>query len=272
MVVPLHRRGDRRELRLCLCDRGTRLQPRDRAEIVVLPRVVLAGLQIDRRPDIDAGLQRIVEALRQDAGDPVRDAVQRQQPARRVGGAAEVLPPDPFADHRDARVGALVGALEHAAENGPRAEDPEVVRADWQHAHPFGLRTIGEIDACRAVGVDGGEIQRPALIAEPGHGWTRQVAVLAAGEVIHADQPIGLVVGQRPQHDGVQDAEDGGIRPDAERERRNHDRREFLRRRQRSGRVLQVTNPAVHDRGLTGRTAEGLDGWAAAVSWHNPAS
>jgi hypothetical protein len=35
--------------------------------------------------------------------------------------------------------------------------------------------------------------------------------------------PVGLGVGQRPQKDGIDDAEDGGVGPDAEREGQQRD-------------------------------------------------
>jgi hypothetical protein len=39
--------------------------------------------------------------------------------------------------------------------------------------------------------------------------------------VVDVDQLLGLGVGERLEQDAVDDAEDGRVRPDAERERRN---------------------------------------------------
>ena len=69
----------------------------------------------------------------------MRNAVECQQPSRRIGARIQVLAPDPLADDREANVGTLVGAIERLPKDGMRAQHPKVVRADAHRPDPLGF-------------------------------------------------------------------------------------------------------------------------------------
>ena len=197
-TVPPEPGRDRREFGLRLLEGHARTEPADRAQIVVAPGIGAARLEIDGRPHVDARLQWILEAVRQDAGDAVRDAVQRQHAARGIGRAAQMIAPDARADDGDARVAAFVGALEELTQRGRDAQHAEVVGADRKRADAFGLPTIGQVRPFGRVGVQGRDVQCPAAFAKRDDDGTGQVAVDAVVPRIHADEAIRLVIRQWP--------------------------------------------------------------------------
>ncbi|MNC87501.1 hypothetical protein D3C83_32300 [compost metagenome] len=58
-------------------------------------------------------------------------------------------------------------------------------------------------------------------------------------------EPFRVAIGKRPQQHGVEDAEDGGIGADADRERQRGGERESRRAPQRAGGILEVLNERV---------------------------
>lgn len=122
-------------------------------------------------------LQWILEAVRQDAGDAVRDAVQRQHAARGIGRAAQMIAPDARADDGAARVTAFLGAPEELTQRGRDAQHAEVAGADRKRTDAFGLPAIGQVRPFSRVCVQGRDVQCPAVFAKRDDDGTGQVAV-----------------------------------------------------------------------------------------------
>jgi hypothetical protein len=217
-----------------------------------------AGLQVEGRPHHDVRFQRIVESVRQHRDHAMRHAIERQQPAHRVGPGVEVRAPDPFAHDRDARAGPFVRALERAAEDRPCAQDAKVVGAHRHRPDALGLAAIREVGPFDAVGVEHGHVQRPAVIAIVGRRQTGQVAIVVSAAVIDAHQAFRILVPERREDDAVQDAEHGGVGTDAERQGDDHRGREPRSRRDRAGGMLELEEQAVH---MCLRRRPAREGW-----------
>jgi hypothetical protein len=216
------------------------------ARAAVDNRVRSAWLQVERRPDIDVRLQGIVEVVWHHTDDTMRNAVDCQQPAGSVGPAIQVLAPDPFADDRDVSVGTLVGAIKRLPEDRMRAEHAKVVRADGHRPDTLGLaarREIGPLDAVRKCD---GDVERPAVIPVVDGCRAGQVANVAADAVIHANEPLRLLVRQRLQNDGIQDTEHGCVGSRAKRQRSDDDRDEARGADEGTNGVLEVEKHATH--------------------------
>src|SRR5204862_3309262 len=79
---------------------------------------------------------------------------------------------------------------------------------------------------------------------EAGNTWKR----VLRRHVEDSYEAIGFVEGQRPQQHGVDDAEDGGVGADAEREDGDDGQRERRRPEQRSEAIAKVGEEGLHDR------------------------
>src|SRR5712691_8466092 len=176
----------------------------------------------------------------------MRYAIERQQTAHGVGSGVEVRAPDPLAHDGDARVGPFVRALERVAEDRMRAQDAKVVGAHRHRPDALRLSAIREVGPLDAVRVQHGHFQRPAVIAVVGRCQTRQIAIVVSTAVIDAHEAFRILVREWLEDDAIQDAEDGGVGTDAERQRDYHHSSESGARRYRAHRVLEVEEHAVH--------------------------
>ena len=245
-VVGLYLPRDRLQLRLRLIARRARTQAADHAQVVVVPPVARRGLDVDRRPDLDARHERIVEGVGKHRHHLLAHTVDRQRLSNRIRARAEILPPDSLGDDDHVGSGALVVASERPAGQRLHAEDAEIVGPDRHDGDALGLRAIGQVRAFTVVGVDRREIERRAPVPERAESRPGHVAVGLARHVIDADEAVRVVIGQRPEHDRVQHAEHCRVRSQPERERQDDDRGELPRRPQRSYRVGDVSCPAPH--------------------------
>ena len=171
--------------------------------------------------------------------------------------AAELLPPERRADHRDGRARFVDGLGIGAPEDRRGAEDVEEAGRRLHAAHANRLAAAGEVDDVLAVSGDARQHRRIALHVEIVRGRERGVDALRrrAGD---AKDTVGLRVGKRPQHHAINEAEDGGGAADAERERDQRDEREARHASKRSEGVPQVLTEYAHGRStLTRQKAEG---------------
>ena len=245
-VVGLDLERDCFQLRLRLLERGPRPQTADDAQVVVVPLRPVRTLEVERRPDLDAGHERVLEGIGHHRDDLLTDAVDRQRLSDRVGTRAEILAPDPLADDDDAGIGALGVSVERLPGQHPHADHAEVVGSDRQDADALGLGAIGEVRALAVVGVDRRQIERRAVVPERAERRLGHVVVGLARDVIHADEPVRIVIRQRPEHDGVQHAEDRRVRPQSQGESEDDDRGELLRGGEGPHRINDVSFPAFH--------------------------
>jgi len=213
---------------------------------VVVPPRAIPALEIERRPDLDPGDERILEGVGQHRNDALPSAIDGQCLTDGIRTGAEILAPDALADDDSVRSLALIFVSKRLTKDRPHANRPEIIGANSQHGHTFRLCTIGEVCALAVVGVDGRQIEPRAAVAKRQERRQRHVIVGIAGDVIHADEPFGLGIRERPQHDRVQHAEHRHIRPQPERKRGNDDGRESPGGPERPHGVGEVSSEALH--------------------------
>ena len=234
-------RGDRVELGLRRGHRHAGLQaphhvePREAA---VLQHAVAAELgqrdrghrrrhpQLRERVEADA-----VEAGGGHADDGERVAIEAHRRPDRARVGAEEPPPEPVAQHDDA--GSRPGAASSAAASSRPAcartpEELEVAAAHDAGGEPLGPSAVLRQVHGQRVRVGGQGRERRRLVAVVlEHGVRRVADSVAAREArrlpgVDAHQLLRLRHRKRPEEHGVDEAEDGRVRPDAEGE---HERR-----------------------------------------------
>jgi hypothetical protein len=114
-------------------------------------------------------------------------------------------------------VGAVFIGGEGAAERERRAEQAEVIGRDANTVDLFGVCAAGQVEAGAAVFVGGDVLEGGGLAAKHVELRCRSAITGAGGcGLEEQDDAIGGGVSQRPQQDGVDDRENGGVRSDAE--------------------------------------------------------
>jgi hypothetical protein len=234
------RPGLRDELGAERRERRARGEPRDDAEAEARAEV-LGEVEVGWRPDLRT--LREAEAARHHADHGDRPRVEVELLADELRVAAEPALPDLVAEDDDLWIaGLILLVVEPAAERGAHAE---------QRRQRAGR--VGYLDADRPIAT--GERRRalspgrdrrarlaaPLQILEASqrHAEVRQ-AQLAGDLAVHTHQLLGLRVRQRPQDDGVDDAEDRRGGADAEGERDDEDRGQPRRLAHHAERVADV--------------------------------
>ena len=168
----------------------------------------------------------ILKARRKYAHDGVTLLVQRDRPAQHVRVAAKSALPEAVSEN--GRPGAVRRVLfpgEVASHGRPDAEQWKKIRRHCAGHDSF--RRSGPCESHVAATVGGDARRRLALgfdfnergAANEGAGAARPVCA-------QLHQLAGFGIGQRPEQDGIDHAEDGGVRADAQREREHGDRGE----------------------------------------------
>ena len=160
--------------------------------------------------------------------------------------ALERRRPEAVRQHRRARrLRPVVAGVEQAAEHRPQAHDLEVRAADDAGADHARLAEADHREA------DGGEVaeggQRLDARAQVVDLRDRERGVLGADArraLADVDQPILVAVDERPQQHAADDAEDGGVGADAERQRQDDGDGRPLTREQGSQRKPEVGEQA----------------------------
>lgn len=253
---------DRVHFLLRLAERNARLQARHTHQPEEAPARAHLGTRRERFPQVGFP-RRIAERGRHHAGDRVGLAVERDRAADDGWIGAEPPHPEAVAQNRDARAAELIVApREGAAERGTGAHYTEEVRRHRRAADVFGVAGPGEHVRRATVGgeaFDGAALGTPVLEAR----IRRHVvieALLRVGHPHHHD-PVGIVVWQLPQQDGLDDAEDRGVGADAKREGRQRGGSEPWSVGERAQPVFQVVphEPAVFLRRLDEHARHGVE-------------
>ena len=238
---------DARHVELRLLQRDAGPEPRHDGEVAPAapPFHVVGVRQRQRQEGIDA-LAGEQEAARQDSDDLAAPAVQGHDPAECFGVAAEPALPEIVADHGRprARVAAAAGVLGAKAAPVRRrdAQRLEEVGGRDDAGDPLHLAAVrAEVEERLRVGrhaLEGLALACRVAVVRRRH----DVAVLADARdaVPHDHQAIGFAVRQRPQQHRVDDAEDGRVDADAERQRRDGDEGEAGLAQQRADAVAEV--------------------------------
>ena len=162
------------------------------------------------------------------AHDQDRILIDHDRPADGLRIGIQPPPPEAVADDREVRdAGRVVLAVEGPAVGGRDTENGEVIPAHQHHLDALGRVAARHVRADRQETGDRGEQVGAGLIVDQFGGRDAGVGRAKAAQLAgDAHQLSGLGILERPQHDGVDDAEDGGAGADAEREREDDDRRE----------------------------------------------
>jgi hypothetical protein len=238
-----------------LVDRGTR-------NVAGASRHPEFGARTGRRLGRD---ERPEEVARHHGDHEPRTAVQRDRPAddRRI--AAEPARPQPVAEHDGGRIRAA--AVKRVAEERTRAEHVEERGRHAGSLDRLGLAGAGERVA--DVRQRGGALEARRLAAEVEHpARPHRVGRTLGRPVPQEHEPAGVGERQRPQERRIDDAEDGRVGADAQREREDRHGRESGRLAEPAHRVRQVLSEipphALGHGGLDGRAARRLGGMVLA--------
>jgi hypothetical protein len=166
---------------------------------------------------------------------------ERDLPAHDGGIRGEEPPPRRLGQHRSGRRPRLVvGRRERATEKRLHAQDLEVLRLHHRAVQSLRVARAGEVEGPAAQEqrdlLEGLALRAPVLAVED-----RDVA-LARDE----REPLGLRERQGPEHHRVHDAEDRGVRADAERQRQERDGREARALGQPAQREPHVLEQCIH--------------------------
>ncbi len=214
-VLLLEPLGDAGDLRLRALQGHPVREPADDAEVVGTP---LLGIDLhgERHPGLGVAV-REVEALGGDADHGVRLAVEGQPPADDPGVGAEAALPEAVGEHHDVPGTRPVLLRAEAPPEGRRpAQDPEEPGRDLRALDPLGL-DAGRGQAQVGAGEGGHAGERTALRPPVREVGRRGGEAREAGRGVAVDQQrqaVGVRIGQRPQQDAVDDAEDRRVGAD----------------------------------------------------------
>jgi hypothetical protein len=184
---------------------------------------------------VDVVVFRILRHGRQHADDGVLLVIHLKHAADDVRIAAErVLPVRVAEDQHRRRVLPIIVGAKRAAQERRDADHIEEVVRDDPRLHARCADAVEEVESHLVIFDE--RIERRRLLPVIGNLLRGQPHFVVAGQrlpLTHVDQPIAARVRQRAKQHGVDDAEDGGVRADAERQRQQD--------QDRVGRVLAET-------------------------------
>ena len=237
--------------------RGTlgRLPRRKAPERRVAPATERLRLDPDRHPQLS--VIRKVESRRHDPHDGDGLAVERDALADDVRGAAEPPPPEAVAkDHDLVPAAPFFFSEKGAAVHGHPAEQREEVGGDDRTIQPLRLTNPRQREAGPAVARDRTERSTPRThVHEEGIGIVDDRKPHLGGGSPEADDAIGIVEWQGTEDGRVDDAEDGDVGADANRQGEQGDRRERGTSSQGSDAVAHVV-PESKEPAVDGRLPE----------------
>ena len=230
-----------------------RVDPAERLEVLTASaRGGERGVVTERGPQlrrlVEPRRHERLERRRHDPDDPVGHVVHRHRAADDTGVRSEAAPPQAVAqqDHVPL-IRTVFGCGESPPERGRDAEHREVVPAHPHRAQPL---RVASRDERRIPGSNRRHLrERAAAVAQ----IVKRGVADVAGDPSASRSPIitsrsGIRVRQRPEEDGVDDAEDGGVGADAERQRHERREREPGSPRERAHRVAQVLEQRFGER------------------------
>ena len=219
-------RRDRVHFRLRLASGDAGLEP---------PHCTDAGMHL-ARPDehvvplleegVDVGLAFELELGGNDSRHGEAAPVERER-APDYGGARTEAPAPQAATDEDhgCRTEPVVCGVEVTARHGVDSEDAEEVGRDHLAAEVLGLPSsghVGVLPAERGQALEAAAVLLPVDEVRIGDRHAREVRRRLA----EPHQAVGIAVGQRLEENAVDDAEDGGVGADPERQRDHRDGRE----------------------------------------------
>ena len=242
---------DRIGIRLHVLNAHARRQPRDSPQVSepagdLLPREAVHRLDV-RRPHVHVvERRRQIDAERAD--DRMRCAVQRQRGADGVGPHAEAARPEAAReDHYGRTRGSILFVRDASSGRHRHAEHVKEAAGDTHAGQLLGRRSAArEIERVVAVRRHAREHAAPRgeiLIRRERDRRVAHVALRIRMRERH--DAVRVAERQRPQQDGVDDAEDGGGGADADRDHRDRDDRKPRRLDQRSCCTPHLISPLL---------------------------
>ena len=242
--------GDPHHVRAGGLHGDARLQAPDHVDARVVAAVVLAADAVlqpqQRRVDVD-GPPAPVEGAGHHADHGEALAAQRERLAQDLRITPEAPLPEALAQERDAFCARLVLLrAEGPSEEGLLAQGGEQARGDLAPVDPLRVRALRGEDEVGPVVADQ-RLEDAVLVPhvlQVGDGEAHARDLLRPLGQEH--QPLGLRVGQRPQQDRVDHAEDGGVGADAQGQGEDGHRREAPGLGQDPDGVFDVAPEAFH--------------------------
>ncbi len=237
-------------LGLRLTGRHAGLQRPD--DVVVFTAAELGRLRAERQRQHELGvlgaverrhhLARQRERRRQHADDLMGQPVHDDGRADDVRIAAVAAHPRAVTEHGGGRgAGQVLLGDEQTPERRARAEHRQQVRGHADGADPLRLASAGQVVVPADRDGDLLESVMPGLDVEVLRRGEPVLRDAQAGRAVpEDDQPVGVLIRKRTQQQCARDAEDGRVRPDAERDREHGRGREAGRSRKRTNRVARV--------------------------------
>ena len=179
-------------------------------------------------PGVDVGLQRatgMAEIRRHDAHDDIGVVVDAQAFPQNIGIRAKLAAPETIAkDHTIDKSGDVVVFGVDATNSRSCAEQGEIVRVGGESFDAFRAVAAAEVGVNRPDHRDVLE-NSGALLQIDQLGFRHaDVGNIGAAQIVKdADQLFLVRVGQRPEQDGVNDAEGRDVRANAQRQGENGD-------------------------------------------------
>jgi hypothetical protein len=209
-----------------------RLQFGDDLRIVILTDGAFGVGVRERDEDVPARRtpRRNRKTRRQHADDRIGFAVERQRPADGFPATQSALPETIANDGDTATPRRILIGQKDAPVCRIHANDLEEAGADGGRNQRFRIAKAGERELAETVNRHALEelrIALPVVVVRGRHRERRHIRKRTLRRnVKQAHEAIGLLVGQRPEQDGVHDAENRGIGTDAQREDGNDRQRE----------------------------------------------
>ncbi len=235
-ILTLQLQRDVRHLRFRPREVDTGFHAGDHRIVVVVAHRPIGVLEGDRHPQIAVGDApgRHRKGGRHHTDDGVRLAVERERAADGVGRAAEMALPESGAEHHDmAAPRRVLFREEHAAEKRLGANGLEEPVAHGAGDDGFRAAAAGQRERTESIqrhAIEEARVALPVVEIRGGHREARHPGKRRLRRhVKDAHQPIRLVERQRSQQHRVDDAEDGGVGADAERQDRDDGDRERRR-------------------------------------------
>ncbi len=203
--------------------------------------------QVDRHPQI-----RIeIAGRRHHPDDPIGQVIEDERAADRGVGAVEALKPQPVTHHdQPVRAGPIFVGRERATNPWARAEDVEEIGGGGHRADEPRFGAAGQVEG--EVGEHREAVEHARALAPGQHLVSRQRSARhAVPPFVHVDETAGVRERQRPQQDGVEQAEDRGDGGDADRERHDRGCGEAVRAEQVPAGVSQVLDDRLHAHSLS---------------------
>ena len=160
---------------------------------------------------------------RHDSDDGVTLIVQIDRATNRTGIAVECALPESIAEHHDRWSADFVFLLtKRPADFRRQADDVEKIPRYRSARHSFSFATRDAAKVSRFL-VGAGEMFENLVVILPIEiiRQRNRVILAGSGRFVQDHDPVRVWIRQRPKQNGVDDAEDGGVRPDAESECNN---------------------------------------------------